>query len=148
MGPTSGPARSPAPMGHSHSRPRREASHQLVVFPRLGIKVAVQTRVIQQSQHLLILFHTWVFFTWGVGTDTLAARLRAGAGSSNPPGRRSSWGRNVKARMEEHGTARTRCTQHKAGLASLRRTRKAECGGWAGRERRKGQGQGLTGSRI
>lgn len=40
---------------------------QLVVFASLRVKVAVETRVIQQSQHLLVFFHAWVFFTCGQG---------------------------------------------------------------------------------
>lgn len=57
----------PAPLGDSHSLPWKEGLHQLVVFPSLGIKVTVQTWVIQQSQHFLVLFHTQVFFTCGKG---------------------------------------------------------------------------------
>lgn len=48
---------------------------QLVVFASLRVKVAVETWVIQQSQHFLVFFHTWILFTLHAQTCRGVERL-------------------------------------------------------------------------
>jgi hypothetical protein len=61
---------------------------QLVVFASLRVKVAVETWVIQQSQHFLVFFHTWILFTCGQGetTKTLAIGVAQNSVSAIPEG--------------------------------------------------------------
>ena len=50
-------------LGGGPSLPWKEGLYQFVIFPSLGIKVTVQTWVIQKSQHFLVLFHAQFLFT-------------------------------------------------------------------------------------
>lgn len=128
--------------------PWKEGLHQLVVFPSLGIKVTVQTWVIQKSQHFLVLFHTQVFFTCGKGNHRhvsywprprfLNCNIRRARKQESPslPGDFLPVGR-CRCRWRSAADVMRRCSARQGRVSSHRPAlvgrRKTECGELAGR---------------